>query len=59
MPKLALKNNKGISISWCVLETPPPPRLSIKLVRVTTPSGSHPLPSDPSWIDPSLPLLVS
>ncbi len=52
MQKLALKNNKGIGISWCVLEAPPLSCLSIKLARVTaslvlTPP---PLSSDP-WLD--------
>jgi hypothetical protein len=44
MQKLALKNNKGIGISWCVLEAPPLSCLSIKLARVTALFGSHPLP---------------
>ncbi len=52
MLKFAFKNNKGIGISLCVLEALPLSRLSIKLARVTAPSGSHPppFPSDP-WLD--------
>ncbi len=44
MLKFALKNNKDIGISWCVLEAPPLSCLSIKLARVTDSSGSHPSP---------------
>jgi hypothetical protein len=62
MLKVALKSNKNIGISWCVLEAPPP-LLPVNQTRACDRSlWFPPLPSfhlTPGWIDPSPPLQVS